>query len=449
MTGRSDRLIRFTCIILILATGLLASGPTAYAQTPTETYQRNYPNSPDELQKAVQTVRSITRGRLPILDGFVVPQGQPLESYSRGYYETTLTVLPAGSGQGIVRAAAKITAWYTDPDASRSGYRVLPSNGRLENDALDRIDEVLAGGTGNDDWSSSSSSVKSSGAAPSAGGIRPSAGNLKPFSAVGSSPPANDPTSTESTETIAAQREVNERKARELTVEETNLEEIQRNQARPTDLIAVKKSSTPVFSRPAEGAQVLMSAEAHDEFQILGIEGAWVHVQISGASRGWLRRSQVDMPASYGGFTTGNEAETPQPAPATDRSATFRIEKEQTTPFSGKWDPLNGKNVRVVWVAPSSPSDPPTSARQKKTFAKEIFLRSYAEGKSATPPIDGVVVLFDSADGGQVAATNASLSQLADGSLGEAAFWKQCLLDPPELFQDAAKTSAKLPVQRN
>jgi len=52
-----------------------------------------------------------------------------------------------------------------------------------------------------------------------------------------------------------------------------------------------------------------------------------------------------------------------------------------------------------------------------------------------------VVVLFDSADGGQVAATTASLQQLEDGSLAEAAFWKQCSLDPPDLFQDATKAS--------
>jgi hypothetical protein len=39
----------------------------------------------------------------------------------------------------------KISAWYEDPDRQKSGYEVLPSNGRLENDALDRVEQILAG----------------------------------------------------------------------------------------------------------------------------------------------------------------------------------------------------------------------------------------------------------------------------------------------------------------
>ena len=117
-------------------------------------------------QAAIHTVQPLTRGRLPILDGFVIPQGQPLESYSRAYYECTLQILPGSSGQNIVRAVAKITAWYTDPEASRSGYRVLPSNGRLENDALDRIDEALADATVGVSSGSFSSSVKGANSAP-------------------------------------------------------------------------------------------------------------------------------------------------------------------------------------------------------------------------------------------------------------------------------------------
>src|ERR1700735_361403 len=160
--------------IFVLAAGSLCMALATTAQTPTETYQRAFPNSPDTLQAAVHTVQPLARGRLPILDGFVIPQDQPLETYSRGYYECVLQVLPSGSGQTIVRAVAKITAWYTDPQASRSGYRVLPSNGRLENDALDRIDEALADATVGVDSNSFSSSVKGASGAPSSGGIWPS-----------------------------------------------------------------------------------------------------------------------------------------------------------------------------------------------------------------------------------------------------------------------------------
>ena len=96
---------------LFIALFLLASATPA--QTPTETHQRSFPNSTDALQAAIHTVQPVTRGRLPILDGFVIPQGQPLESYSRAYYECALQILPGSSGQNIVRAVAKIRASFS------------------------------------------------------------------------------------------------------------------------------------------------------------------------------------------------------------------------------------------------------------------------------------------------------------------------------------------------
>jgi hypothetical protein len=428
---------QMAAIVFLSAACLLFGVFTAAAQTPTGTYQRSFTNSPDALEAAVRAVQPVTRGRLPILDGFVTPQGQPLESYSRAYYECTLQILPSGSGQTIVRAAAKITAWYTDPEASRSGYRVLPSNGRLENDALDRIDEALADSADPNAAAPFSSSLKSATGAPPGGGIPPSAVNSKPLHDPVASPDKVR-ASSDSIETIRSHREANEKKAVQLAAEEKNLEDILHNQARPTDLVVVKKPSTPIFSKPAEGAQVLLSADAHDEFQILGLEGTWVHVQISGASRGWMRRAQVNLPVAYGGVAAAGSADEPAQVPV--GTPPFKIEKEQTSPFAGKWTPLAGKNVRVVWVVPS---DSASTASQKKSFAKEIFLKVYSEQKAATPPVGGVVVLFDSADGGQVAATMASLEQLENGSLTGIAFWKQCSLDPPELFGDPTKSSPK------
>jgi hypothetical protein len=418
----------------------------AKAQTPSETYQRSFPHSTEALQAAIHTVQPLTRGRLPILDGFVISQDAPLESYSRGYYECTLQILSGSSGENIIRASAKITAWYTDPEASRSGYRVLPSNGRLENDALDRIDEALADATvGNSSASFSSSAKAPSGTKP-AGGIGPSTVVARPAPTPAVPPAASSSASNESIETIRAHRVANEKRAAELAVEEKNLEEILNSQSRPTDLVVVKRSATPIFSKAAEDAQVLMSADAHDEFQLLGLDGQWIHVQISGASRGWIRRAQVKLPASYGG---GGIVDAGQATPVGTPPSTsaFKIEKEETSKFGGKWEPLSGKNVRVVWAAPSSGQ--PTSGDEKKSFAKEIFLKAYSDQKSADPPIEGVVLLFDSADGGQIAATVASLQKLEDGSLAGPSFWKQCSLDPPELLVEPAKHVAKIPEGKN
>jgi len=53
--------------------------------------------------------------------------------------------------------------------------------------------------------------------------------------------------------------------------------------------------------------------------------------------------------------------------------------------------------------------------------------------------VAGIVIVFDAADGGQIAVTLADLKQLQEGHISEATFWQQCSLDPPEAFQDARK----------
>ncbi len=67
------------------------------------------------------------------------------------------------------------------------------------------------------------------------------------------------------------------------------LEEILHNQAHPANLVAVKKTSTPVLANPIENAKVLFLAAAEDEFEMLDANSNWVHVRISGLSRGWIR----------------------------------------------------------------------------------------------------------------------------------------------------------------
>src|SRR5262249_11700631 len=83
-------------------------------------------------------------GHLPVLDGFAVASDRPLDSYRRGYYQATVRVSPTASGGSIVRVSAKVTAWYTDPVSSHTGYQLLTSNGRLETDVLDELSEQLA-----------------------------------------------------------------------------------------------------------------------------------------------------------------------------------------------------------------------------------------------------------------------------------------------------------------
>ena len=110
------------------------------------------------------------------------------------------------------------------------------------------------------------------------------------------------------------------------------------------------------MARAGEASRVLFKAAVNDEFEFLDAEGEWVHVQISGVSRGYIRRSALELP---------------------------------------------------------------------QVIAERL-------GATAKAPADGVLVIFDSADGGIAGATLASIRQLAKGEISEEAFWKQSYLDPPE-----------------
>jgi hypothetical protein len=117
----------------------------------------------------------------------------------------------------------------------------------------------------------------------------------------------------------------------------------------------------------------------------------------------------------------------------------FRITREEIGVFSGNWEPLRRKTVKVYSVKPAQSSTLETSAREKRNFVKELFLRASKEHSETDTVTAGVVVVFDSPDGGQASATLASLAQWQQGKLSELAFWQACSLDPPETFNTVAK----------
>jgi hypothetical protein len=451
----------FYAVTLLLSIVVPIARP-ATAQV--HSFDRTFPNPLSEVQRVVDGLRSSSSGRLPILDGFVDVGDQPLTDYQRGYYACTLRVLPAPSGGTLVQATAKITAWYVDPKSAKPGYRELISNGRVETDLLDQIEQSLGG-------NAAGNSATSRGRAPAATSLTPRTAQeppaplgatntttrqpehkIEPSASSESSPIRNspgvavpttpadrsnvtvpvDPAPGESLESIRLRRDEAERQAQQVSADIKSLEEIQQNQARPTDLVVVKKAHVAIFSKPEDGAQVLLSTDQEDEFQILGLEGSWVHVQISGASRGWMRRSQVELPAGYS--SGGSKASDALPASAN----LFKVAREETNTFSGNWEPLQGKSVHVIWIETASASG--TSAAEKRKFAKGLLLKAYNDMTSSNQRVEGIVIVFDSADGGQIAATMESLKALQDGSLSEPAFWRRCSLDPPEAFHDSAKS---------
>jgi hypothetical protein len=49
-------------------------------------------------------------------------------------------------------------------------------------------------------------------------------------------------------------------------------------------------------------AKPLFLATAHDEFEMLDFNADWVHVRISGLSRGWIWRTSLEMPEGFRTF---------------------------------------------------------------------------------------------------------------------------------------------------
>ena len=423
------------CAFAVIA---IVSAPTGSAQI--IPYQRAFPQSSVIVEKGIKGLQSSTAGHLPVLEGFTIPSDHPLDRFDRGYYQCAAQVSSTPSGGSMVRVKATITAWYTDPVSAKSAYQVLPSNGRLEADFLDRLQEALGG------QASSSNTIPVANSRPSPPKNRPSAPRLalsaplpgnnasgvQAKTAAGSPFNLGDPLNLDHMSSLATQKAVVDRRAEEQSKEARSLEEILRNQAYPGNLVAVKKRDTPVLANPIEDAKVLFLAAAEDEFEILDLNPNWVHVRISGISRGWIRRSSLEMLTAEPG-TQPEETESHRASAPADTQP-FHVENEQVASFPGNWKPLQGKTVRIVSVQKARDNAAASGSAAKLAFAKSLFDREYADLVGVSTSIVGVVVIFDSEDGGLVAATVPALHQWKTGTLSDEAFWRRCFFDPPEAF---------------
>jgi hypothetical protein len=400
--------------------------------------ERTFSAPEARVQKVLRDLHASTSGHLPVLDGFV-DTSEPLDHYERGFYQCTIQESAAIGGGTTVHVTAKITAWYADPSGAHSGYRALTSNGRIESDFLDSVADALgakpaavgaasgvsSGVKPNSPAASGAATAKVPPAAPAPGSAAAPSG-ASPDGAPAAS------LSSMSLDAIRARREASEKKSQDLTTQVQNLEQIRQNQSHPDDIAAVKKSGTPIYANPKTDAEVLMTADAGDEFPILDVQSGWVRVQISGPSRGWIRIVQLEMPSGPASGTSKSAIET-------DAGPLFRVSREDTSPFAGTWSPLKDKVVKLVWVAALDTAPQQTPALAKREYAKSLFLKAYREISTDPAAVAGVVVIFDSADGGQIAATTPSVKLLSTGRVSDDEFWKQCQLDPPEAFQDTPK----------
>ena len=414
---------------------LLLSGRSALAQA--APVSRSFQSSKAAVDRALRKLPAYPGGRLPVLDGFVIPGDDPLDHYQQGYYQYSVQLVEASDEETAVKVTVKVTAWYVDENPSHSGYRSLPSNGRLEADLLDRLQDVLDGKPITPQATAADTpaevAVPSTAKSPGAPSALPDTASTAKASSVFQSPESLTSAMSARLPSAPAEppRTVDDARTKQLQQEAKNLEEILRNQSRPNNLASVKDLRAQVFSRPAASAKVLFVADAEDEFQVLDAQGDWVHVQISGPSRGWIRRAQLDLSS----VTT--EVAASDSGTAGSGVEPFQQTREETATFPGDWAALRGKQVRIIWVQVNE-GPKKSGAEAKASYAKSVFRRAFPSVTNESDKVEGVVIVFDSADGGMVATTLPALQRWNQGSLTEDSFWRQCWVDPPEAFGKTA-----------
>ena len=378
---------------------------------------RTFHTSKAAVQRALHDIPSYPGGKLPMLDGFADGESQSLASYKRGHYDYDVQLRSATADTTTVLITAKITAWYTAASAANSGYRVLKSNGRLETDLMDALDERLNPASAGKIAISAlpGSATRTLPDSPSStGGGKPWFNMPRPTTAPSTSAPPPTPAPSKVVNAKTAKR------LQELGQQAENLEQILKSQVRPDNLAVVKSMNTPVTSQPVDGAEMLFRADAEDEFEVLDTTQGWVHVKISGISRGWIRQDYVDLPgaATVSVAALGDE---------TRDEELVRQTKEEVGAFPGKWEPLDGKQVKIIWVQPREKDQ--FGSESRFALLKPLFRKVDAGNPTDTSGIAGVVVILDSEDGGMAATTLANLQQWRAGHLSDDAFWKRCWRD--------------------
>jgi hypothetical protein len=350
--------------------------------------EREYPFPPGAVKAALQNLGAYDGIRLPTLVGFIKQEGIHLEDYQRPFCEFKIDLVPAAADKTLVRIRANVTAWQGTPEGKDSGYRSLESNGHLEGDLLDRLNDYLR------------------------------------------DKPADPAAMNQQIEATRAQRAEGERRVAEL---EEQLRKLQSPSPQPadTEFVTVTKPHVSVLSAPADTASVLVRAQREDEFQVLEHRGEWLRVSLEGSQSGWVRRSlvQSNIAVAVGGPQAQSKA-----LPGAD---SFTIIREMPSDFSGDWNPLKGKRALYIWARPQGSTI--NEAGNKLQFAQSIFMERYRQvAHSSQDPWAGIVVIFLDQRGGVAAASIDDIRLWEDGTLTQQAFLKRCSLDPPSAFPRAS-----------
>ena len=99
--------------------------------------------------------------------------------------------------------------------------------------------------------------------------------------------------------------------------------------------------------------------------------------------------------------------------------------------------------MKIISVQKVDEKGKSANPKERLEYAKLLLEKNYAEVARKPQELQGIVVIFDSADGGMIAATTAALAQWKAGTLSDAALWHQCFFDPPETFDLPAASGSR------
>jgi hypothetical protein len=405
----------------------------------TDAIERVYNHSQVDVEKALQDLQAYATNRLPILDGFVKANASTLDNFENPHYQFRIGIFAQGTNQTLVQVTAKITAWYADTDPAHSQYTLIPSNGRLEQDLLDRLSIYLEKGRAQ---ASLDPARMSSGETPAASGHSPAAGpgphgepptggaaasEALPFPPGGSSGPAapraaSDPSNIAAQIAAAqAERQTVELNQRKLEQQISELEANSRSERYLTNLAVIHSPSAPIFEQADETSKILFHADPEDEFEILQVRAPWVEVRLENSGQGWVREPQLQPNSEV------DDAEE-------TGAANFTTPNEEVKAFNGEWAALKGKQALYVFAQPARSIPENLLGKSQFDLSKHVFTEGFRAATHSEQNFAGVVVVFLGEKGGVASATIADIKRWREGSLTDKQFLARCSFDPPESF---------------
>jgi hypothetical protein len=139
--------------------------------------------------------------------------------------------------------------------------------------------------------------------------------------------------------------------------------------------------------------------------------------------------------AAWDGPGEATRLESPAAASTKEKFTGFRMEREETSMFPGDWVAPKGKTVKIYTVQPVSLNPKESRPGVPLNYSLALFQKGLKEVAGPNPAPKGIVVIFDSADGGIAGATLAEIQRMVKGEVSREAFWTQSYLHPVEAFR--------------